>query len=253
MSPWADGLVVLVIVFASGFVGLYLRNLLPPQHLQEDSIGVVRLCAGVIATLAALVLGLLVASAKANYDRVFNDVTHAAASIVLLDRMLAQYGPQTREARGLLRTAVASTINSVFSKHGHGVADLDDPQRLAAAERLQAEVRQLNPENDAQRMLKASALELSTEIMQTRLLVITQSGGSIPSALLIALVLWLAMMFAGFGLTTSKNPTVIVVLFLSALSLAGAVLMIEELNRPLEGLMKVSSAPLRYALAHLGE
>jgi hypothetical protein len=59
-------------------------------------------------------------------------------------------------------------------------------------------------------------------------------------------------MFAGFGLITSRNPTVIVVLFLCALSLAGAVLMIEELNRPLEGFMKVSSAPLRYALAHLG-
>lgn len=252
MSPWADALVVLATVLGSGLVGLYLRSLLPAQHLQEDSIGMVRLCTGVIATLAALVLGLLVASAKANYDRVNDHVAHAAASIVLLDRTLAQYGPQTREARSLLRTAVASLVNLVFAKHRNGVADLDDPQRLATAERLQADLWQLTPENDAQRVLKAGALELSNEIVQTRLLVVTQSEGSLPSIFLIVLVLWLAIMFAGFGLITSRNPTVIVVLVLCALSLAGAVLMIEELNRPLEGFMKISSAPMRYALAHLG-
>jgi hypothetical protein len=253
MSPWAHALIALVAVFASGLLGLWLRSFLPAQHLQEDSVGMVRLCTGVIATLAALVLGLLVASAKANYDRVNDDVTHAAASIVLLDRMLAQYGPQTKEARGLLPAAVASTVDSVFSKHGHAVADLDDPQRLATGERLQAELRQLTPENDAQRTLRASGLELSNEIVQTRLLVITQSGGSIPPVFMVVLVLWLAIMFAGFGLITSKNPTVIVVLFLGALSLAGAVLMIEELNRPLEAFMKISSAPFDYALAHLGK
>ena len=252
MSPWADALVVLAAVFASGLVGLYLRSVLPEQHLNEDSVAMVRLCTGVIATLAALVLGLLVASAKANYDRVNDDVTHAAASVLLLDGTLAHYGPQTREARTLLRTAVASTLDSIFSNHGHGVADLDDPQRVANGERLQAELRQLAAENDTQRTLKEAALELSSEIAKTRLLVITQSAGSIPSVFLVVLVLWLAIMFAGFGLITSKNPMVIVTLFLCALSLAGAVFMIEELNRPLEGFMRVSDAPLRYALAHLG-
>jgi hypothetical protein len=60
-------------------------------------------------------------------------------------------------------------------------------------------------------------------------------------------------MFAGFGLTTANNPTVIITLFLCALSLAGAVFMIDELNRPLEGVMKISSTPIRYALTHLGD
>ena len=180
MSPWADALVVLAAVFASGLVGLYLRSVLPEQHLNEDSVAMVRLCTGVIATLAALVLGLLVASAKANYDRVNDDVTHAAASVLLLDGTLAHYGPQTREARTLLRTAVASTLDSIFSNHGHGVADLDDPQRVANGERLQAELRQLAAENDTQRTLKEAALELSSEIAKTRLLFITQSAGSIP-------------------------------------------------------------------------
>jgi len=243
---------VLASVFGSGLLGLYLRSVLPEQHLQEDSVGMVRLCTGVIATLAALVLGLLVAGAKGNYDRVTDEVTEAAAATVLLDRTLAQFGPQTTEARSLLRTAVASALDSVFAPRGRGAADLDDPRRLAVGERLQTEIRNLTPENDVQRTLQAHALELSNEVAKMRLLTINQAQGSIPAGFLVVLVFWLAIMFAGFGLVTSKNPTVIVTLLLGALSLAGAVFMIEELNRPLEGLVKVSGAPLRYALVHMG-
>jgi hypothetical protein len=247
-----DGLVVLVGVFLAGLLGLYLRSVLPEQHLHDESLNMVRLCTGVIATLTALVLGLLVASAKANYDRVNDEVTQAAAAVVLLDRTLAQYGPQTGEARSLVHTAVAETLNTVFSSHSHGVADLDNAQGSAVGERLQTELQKLTPANDMQRTLQARALELNNEVAKIRLLTITQAEGSIPRVFLVVLVAWLAIMFAGFGLVTSRNPTVIATLFLCAVSLAGAVVMVEELNRPLDGFMRVSSAPLRYALAHMG-
>ena len=252
MAPIAESLFVLVCVFGSGYLGLSLRQHLPQQHLQEESLGMVRLCTGVIATLTALVLGLLIASAKSSYDRVNDGVTTAAADIVLLDRTLAQYGPQTHEARAMLRAAVLTSLETVFSAHSRGIADLDTRQGQARVERLQAELQGLTPENDAQRALKARALELSNVVAQTRLLTITQAQTPIPPAFLVVLVVWLAIMFAGFGLVTAKNRTVIVALFLCALSLAAAVLMIEELSRPLDGLMRVSSAPMRYALEHLG-
>jgi hypothetical protein len=70
MGPLADAVIVLTCAFGSGLLGLSLRSVLPHQHLHEESLSMVRLCSGVIAILAALVLGLLVASAKANYDRV---------------------------------------------------------------------------------------------------------------------------------------------------------------------------------------
>ena len=110
MSPIADAVIVLTCVFASGLLGLSLRRVLPPQHLHEESLSMVRLCSGVIATLAALVLGLLVASAKANYDRVNDEVTHAAVAIVLLDRTLGPVrhadarGPQLATRGGDLRS-----------------------------------------------------------------------------------------------------------------------------------------------------
>lgn len=252
MSAMVDSLLVLACVFGSGLLGLSLRSVVPAHYLAEDSVAMVRLCTGVIATLAALVLGLLVASAKANYDRVNDQVTQAAAAIVLMDRTLAQFGPQTAEARELLHAVVTGVSNTVFSKHSRGVADLDDPQRSALGDRLQAEIRALPADTEVQRTLKSQALELANEVAKMRLLTITQAQGSIPGMFLVVLVLWLVIMFAGFGLVTARNRMVIVTLFLSALSLAGAVFMIEELNRPLEGLMQVSSAPIRYALSHIG-
>jgi hypothetical protein len=252
MSPIADALLVFVCVFASGLLGLSLRGLLPERHLAEDSMGMVRLGTGVLATLTALVLGLLVASAKSNYDRVSDDVTKGAVSILLLDRTLAQYGEETRTARAELRTAVSSMVDRVFGSHGSGAGTLDSAEGLARSERLEADLRNLTPQNDMQRSLQARALEISNDIAQTRLLVINQAQGSLPAAFLVVLVLWLAIMFAGFGLVTARNPIVIVTLALCALSLAGAVLMSEELNQPLTGLMKLSGAPMRYALAHLG-
>jgi len=253
MRPGVDAFIVLAGVFGSGLLGLSLRSVLPARHLQEDSLGMVRLCTGVIATLAALVLGLLVASAKTNYDRVNDEVTQAAAAVVLLDRTLAEFGPQAKEARTLLHTAVASVANTVFSERGRGVADLDDPRRSATGDRLQADIRKLAPENDMQRTLQAHALELSSEVAKMRLLTITQAQGSIPRGFLIVLLLWLGIMFAGFGLVTARNPTVVVTLFLGALSLAGAIFMIEELNRPLEGFLRISGAPIQYALSHIGQ
>ena len=252
MGPIAETVIVFICVFASGMLGLYLRSVLPQRHVQEDSLAMVRLCSGVIATLAALVLGLLVASAKGTYDRLSEQVTTTAAAIVLLDRSLAQYGPQTSEARSSLRAAVAATVSTLFSAH-HAVADLDTREALARGENLQSELRLLTPENDAQRLLQARAVELANQIAQTRMLAITQAQSSLPPVFLVILVVWLSIMVAGFGLVTSTNPTVIITLFLCALSVAGAVLMIEELNRPLEGLMKVPSEPMRYALAHLGQ
>jgi hypothetical protein len=84
-------------------------------------------------------------------------------------------------------------------------------------------------------------------------LLIQQGEGSIPTPFLVVLVLWLAILFAGFGLLSARNATVVATLVICALSVSGAIFLIEEMNRPLEGLMKISGAPLRNALDHLGQ
>ena len=138
---------------------------------------------------------------------------------------------------------------AVFSERGNALADLEDPQRLATGDRLQAELRKLTPENDIQGTQQARALELSNEVARLRLLAITQTGGPIPTVVFVVLLFWLALMFAGFGLITSKSPMIIV-----ALSLCRVIrrrgLYDGRTESTVCGLVKISSAPMRFALAH---
>ena len=253
MSSLAIASIVFVCVFGGALLGLFVRTALPEHHLSEDSTGVVKLGTGLLATLAALVLGLLIASAKTTFDKIKDEVTQGAAKVVQLDRTLALYGPETKEARDLLHGALASAIELLFSGEGSGLAKLGAPERLARMEQIQAMIRELAPRNDAQRSLQSRALELCNEVAQMRWLLIVQGEGSIPTPFLVVLVLWLAIIFAGFGLLSAKNATVVAVLVVCALSVSGAILLIEEMDRPFDGLMKLSSAPLRNALAHLGQ
>lgn len=253
MSSLAIASIVFMCVFGSALLGLFLRITLPEHHLSEDSTGVVKLGTGLLATLAALVLGLLIASAKTSFDKIKDEVTQAAAKVVQLDRTLAHYGPETREARDLLRNAVASAIELIFSKEGSGLAKLDAPERLARMEQIQTKLRELAPRNDVQRALQSRALELSNDLAQMRWLLIAQGEGAIPTPFLVVLVLWLGIIFAGFGLLSAKNATVVAILVVCALSVSGAIFLIEEMDRPLEGLMRISGAPLRNALSHLGQ
>jgi hypothetical protein len=253
MSSLTIAFIVFACVFGSGLLGLLLRRYLPNQHLSDESMGVVKLGAGLIGTLAALVLGLLIASAKGSYDRTKDEFTQTAAKIIMLDRTLAQYGPETKLARELLRQTYASAVEVIFAADGKGVAVLDAPERLARVDQLQQKLRELAPKNDRQRSAQSDALALGRDVAQTRWLLIEQGQGAIPTPFLVVLVLWLAIIFAGFGLVSASNATVMAVLLVCALSVSGAIFLIEEMDRPLQGLMQISSAPSRNALSHLGE
>jgi hypothetical protein len=253
MSPLAIASIAFVCIFGGGMLGLLLRSLLPEHHLNEDSIGVVKLGVGLIATLSALVLGLLIASAKGSYDRVNDEFHQTAVDVIMLDRALANYGSETRDIRQSLRQAYGSATDLIFSSDGKGAVNLDTPKRLAQWEQFQKQIRELVPQNDLQRSYQSDALALYKDLARARWLIIEQGGSSMPTPFLVVLVVWLAIIFTGFGLVTAKNSTVVTVLFLCSLSVAGSIFLIEEMNRPLQGLMKISDAPMRNALTHLGQ
>ena len=253
VSPLAIALIVFIIVLGGGFLGLVLRGLLPQHHLSDDSMGAVKLGTGLIATLAALVLGLLIASAKGYYDKVSDEVTQTAVKAVLLDRTLARYGPDTKEIRATLRNIFGTAVELMDGGVDSMAKGLDAPQRQKRFEAFQEGLAQLMPQNDTQRALQTQAMGLVDDLAQTRWLFIEQQEGSISKPLLIVLVLWLAVIFLGFGLVSAKNATVIVVFSLSALSVAGSIFLIEEMDRPFAGLMRISTAPVHNALSHLGE
>jgi hypothetical protein len=244
-------LIVLACVFGGALLGIFLHAVLPQHHLSNETKDIVKLGMGLVGTMAALVLGLLVASAKGSYDAQSAELTQLSANVALLDRVLANYGPETKEIRGLLRGAVSRVLDQMWSKEGTGAA-LATPTS-AGGEILYDKIQALSSKNELQRSLQAQATSIAMNIGKTRWLMYTQATTTVSLPLLIMLVLWLTVIFASFGLFAPFNATVVTSLFVSALSVSGAIFLILEMYTPYSGIIAVSSAPLRAALAQLGQ
>ena len=240
-------------IFGGAVLGLLLSRVLPEGHLRDNSRDTVKVVTGLIATLAALVLGLLISSAKNTFDAVDTAVTQSGAKVILLDRALANYGPETKDIREHLRSTVIAGIEMFWPGEKAEGAGLAGFERTNPMEVLQAKIRGLTPATDLQRQLRSEAEKLSGELLETRWLLIAQSQRSLPMTFVVVLLFWLTMLHISFGLLAARNATVITVLLISALSVSGAMFIILEMDHPLNGMIKVSSAPLRKALEHLGQ
>jgi hypothetical protein len=244
MSPISISLIVFVCVFGGALCGLALRSALPEHHRSAESKELVKSAMALIGTISALVLGLLVASAKGSYDTQRDELSELSAKIAILDRVLAHYGPETKAARELLRGAVANAVDRLW-RNGSS-------RPSTGAEVILDKIVGLSPKDDAQRELKGRASDLMMDIGKTRWMMFAQSGSSISAPLLVVVVFWLTVNFISFGLFANRNATVTAALFVCALSVAGAIFLILEMDRPFEGLIRISDAPLRDTLAHLG-
>jgi hypothetical protein len=252
-----DSTVIAAVVFAATFggalVGILLRSVLPEPHLSSDSKDVIKLGTGLIATMAALVLGLLIGEAKSAFDSQRSGFRELATNIILLDRALAHYGPETGAAREQLRATVSNTMKLLWPDNGVEAAGLDNAATSSDGNSLYDSVRSLTPTNDAQRSTQAQALQIGAELAKTRWLLSQSNDDSIPTPFLVVLVGWLSILFISFGLFSPRNATVLAVLFVCAMSVSGAVLLIVDLDKPFGGVIQISDAPLRSALAQLGK
>jgi Protein of unknown function (DUF4239) len=251
MSSIAVSSIVFACVFGGAILGILVRVKLPQPHLSAESKDVVKLSMGLVATLSALVLGLLIASAKGSYDAQSSELTQMSAKVVLLDRVLAHYGPETKETRDLLRGSIARILDQTWSRSHTSTSQLEAPS--GGAEILLDKIQALTPKDDRQRALQAQATSILLDLGQTRWLQYAQGSSSISMPLLVVLVFWLTIIFISFGLFAPANVTVLTSLVVSALSVSAAVLLILELYSPYSGLIQLSSAPLRNALAQLGK
>jgi hypothetical protein len=253
VSALAIGGIVFGCVFGGAMLGMLLGATLPEHHLSNDSKDVIKITIALIATLSALVIGLLIASAKSSFDDKDIETRRTAAHAILLDRTMAEYGPETQQIRNRFRELMAMRITQIWPEESqHKVA----PQAIGQGQALEAVQKQLldlSPQNDAQRWLKSTALQITNEMAGARWLVFEQTGSSIQWPFLMILIFWLAVIFTSFGLFAPRNASVILVLFICALSVAGALFLIAQMDQPYSGLIKISSAPVRDALSQLGQ
>ena len=251
MSSVTTGIIVLVCVFGGALLGMFVRTVLPKHHLESETKDVVKLGMGLVGTMAALILGLLVTSAKGNYDAQSAELTQVSANILMLDRVLSHYGPETNEAREALKVAGVRALDKMWSQTRQGPSQVDSGTHVN--ESLYEKIHALSPKDEAQRSLKSEALSITLSLGQTRWLMYEQQATSASKPLVIVMVFWLTIIFVSWGLFAPTNGTVIVTFFAAGLSVSGAIFLILEMYAPYSGLIRVSSAPLRAAIVQLGQ
>ena len=246
------GLMVLVGVFASALLGMWIRRRLPESHLSEETKGVVTLSMGVVGTLTALVLSLLIATASSTFNTRNQQITEKAAKVVQLDRLLRRYGPEADGLRALLRRYAAMRLQDLFPQGRAAPPLLEDPQAITLFEEFQDRLASMEGRSAPQRWLLSQAQALSGDVEQVRWLLVEQEALGIPVPVLLVVLFWLCLLFMNFGLFAPPNATVTVALVLCSLAVAGAIQTILDLSRPFEGVVRVSGQPLRHALEVIG-
>jgi hypothetical protein len=246
IAPYV-GLAVLVVVFGSAMIGRLIRRKLPESHLSDETKAVVTLSTGVIGTLTALVLGLLIATASTTFNTRNQEITTLAAKVIRLDRLLRRYGPDADDERERLRNYLTMKLEDLFPK-GHAKPVLENPKTIVLFEDLEDRLSAIEGQSPHQRWLLSHALSVTTEIAEVRWRLIEQDVIGIPVPVLLVVVFWLCLLFVSFGLFSPRNTTATVALFFCAIAVALAIQTILDLSRPFEGVIRVSDKPLRHAL-----
>ena len=253
MSSLTIGLISAGCIVSAVFFGFLLQRVLPKHHLSADSKDTVKLSAGLLATMTALVLGLLVSSAKSSFDATSTGIVQAGARIIMFDRVLANYGPETKEVRAQLRDSVVTMIDRIWlgdKGRAGGLRAFEMGTEIGA---MQGKLRELRPQNGEQQQLLSQALQISSDFAQGRWVLIEQMQSKLPIPLLVVLVLWVAILFVSFAMFAPRNGTVLTALLICALSVSSAIGLVLELNRPLDGIIRVSDAPLRKVFEFIGK
>jgi len=244
---------ITLIAWGCMFCGVQLGNVIrrysPEYHRNGDSKDAIRAGSAVIGTLAALVLGLMVSSASKNFDALNGGLTENAASYIDLDRILAQYGPDANPTRDLLKRGVEAEIQRIWPKDSAEVPSISYSPELEAVARS---LRELNPQDDSQTILKARALQLLGDALEQRWQVVAQAHTYVPTAFVVIVVFWFTVLFAIFTLLSPSNATVNSFMLFCTIAVAGGVFLVLDMSQPFSGLIIVNRGPMEAALNLLG-
>jgi hypothetical protein len=266
MTEFLTAALVVFVLLASSILGLVAHPLLSERHRSRELTEFVALVLLFLVTFAALVLGLLTSSVEASYDKIGADLNAISVDLIQLDQCLREWGEEAVPIRKLLRTYTAARIATTWTEEPRPPGDYY-PTKLPTIHGTQLEtavldemltrvefgIRGLEPRTPMQRRLESTCISQYDRFMQTRWQLIEESGTSISTPFLVVLVLWLAVVFAAFGLNAPRNPLSYTTIALAAVSAASVIFVILELDQPFQGIFTVSSQPLRHALLHLSE
>lgn len=251
MNSVAASLLVAACIFGGGMGGLYLHRILPRDHLTRETQDVIKLGAGMLSVLASLVLGLLIATAKTSYDSTDLAIRNYAAELALLNETLRDYGGPAAVPRDLLREYTERFLAEGWPKNGERPLLVEDEKTRTLLEEVRGSIRALKPVDKAQGTLLDEAVTINANLIRQRWLLIEQQGPNVQRVVLVVLVSWVTMIFASFGLNAPRNGTVMAAFLICSLAIGGSIFLILEMDRPLGGVMQISSWPVQNALDHM--
>jgi len=243
-------LVAFAVAFAAALLAMLVARRLPEYHLGPDNRQAIKVTLDLLSVLVALVLGLMIADAKDTFDSQSASLRRLSAQAILLDQVLEDYGPEAARARVLLRSAAQ-----------HALARLEGAERAAAAVPIDPRlnmrefvsiVGNLPDTTELKRTLRERAVHLVADMGEQRLQLYVQQEQGMPTAVLASLMGWMAILFAGYGLLSPRNMVGVIALFAATAGMAAAIFLVEELGSPLDGLVRLSPAPLQDAVKLLG-
>jgi len=256
-------LVFALLLLATGF-GVAVRPLLPEEHKAHETVQLVQLVIGMLVTFAALVLGLMTASAKSSFDTASNDMRSFAAELIEFDTTLRELGDGADASRQVLSryttAAIASTWPREPAPSGDYPRDLgppDTPQKLENVRlgdmltSVGRQLRELRTHDSLQQRALDDALMQYRRVIDARWKLIEEAHSSISQPFLKTLTFWLCVIFLSFGLIAPRNALALVTITLGAVSIASAIYVIVDLDSPFTGPIVISSVPLRDTLQHL--
>lgn len=252
MNPIAISSLAFVLIVCGEICGFLLRPLIPERHVTGVSQDVIKSAIGLIATMTALVLGLLIASANSTYEAKRTQIDQITAQIILLDHLLDAYGAEARDIRESMRQAIGPFVARIWSEESPGSAAKVGPYvSNIDSEAIYRKVHLLSPKNDLQRSLRDEALAALTSLSEPRLQLFAQPDSAIPRPFVAVVISWLVVIFLSYGLLAPPNTTMLAVLFICAVSASAALFLILEMSEPFTGLMAIPTEPLSNALAPL--
>ena len=226
---------IFLLVLGGIFAGTALRRVLPENHLSKETQDVVRLGAGLTATIAALVLGLLIGGAKSSFDTRSSQV-NAAYSQRYFARQFVGHStaPRPRPPQ-----TVEGAINPLIDRLWHEKITTEPFATNSEGEKVYLAILALSPQTETQRSLQARAVQVANDVAQTRFLLFAETENQIPKPFLGILVFWLFIIFLSFSLFSDLNATALAFLCVFGLSASCAIYLILELNDPFNGLMRI--------------
>jgi hypothetical protein len=264
MTEIAYSLLLFIVLIGAAWICMKLQRLRPEHHRSRETSNFVHLVVTMLVTFAALVLGLLTTSVRANFDNVADDIRGYATQIIDLNRLLVAYGPETMPTRWLLRNYTAGAVaatwtgepppsNALNPASGPNDEFMENSTLGRMMNEVGAELLALTPTDQIHQLLAAQARARFDTLVLRRWKLIEEASGRSAGPLYLIMVLWLTVIFASFGLTAPRNMLVLIIMAMCAASLASVEFVILDLSTPFSGIYVVSSHPMREAIAHMDQ